>query len=288
MWWTILIVFVSIVVLAALSVAVTNALFAWRTNREAERLFKKQSVAGQRVVTEEDLVVLPEPMQRYLRYTGVIGKSRIDVVKVKQEGDIRQAPGQRWMSFEAEQYFAVGSPAFIWQARIKAFPLFSIRARDKYVDGKGNMHIKLPPFLTISDVRGREIDQGSLLRYLAEMVWFPSAYLSSYIRWDAIDADSCKMIAEHQGMTVSAILNFSKEGEIINLIAMRYREISGHYYLEEWSPSMLKYRELNGVKVPTQIEVVWKLSSGDFPCIRIKVADIEYDNFPIPGALGGA
>ena len=289
MWWlTILIVFMSVIVLLVLSFAVGNVLFTWRVNREVEKLFKKQPVTKQQVITEEDIALLPEPMQRYVRYTQVIGKSRVNAIKVKQRGELRQASEQPWMSFEAEQYFAVGSPAFIWQSRIKAFPLFSIRARDKYIDGEGNMYIKLAPFFTIADARGKEIDQGSLLRYLAEMVWFPHAYLSDYIRWDTVDTDSCKIIADCQGMKVSAIMNFSKEGEMTNLIATRYREVKGHYYLEEWSPSMLEYREVNGIRVPTQVEVVWKLSSGDFPCVRMEVTDIEYDTPLIHGILAQA
>jgi len=90
---------------------------------------------------------------------------------------------------------------------------------------------------------------------------------------------------DYQGMTASAVLYFNEKGdekgEMTNFIAKRYREVKGHYYLEEWSPLMLEYREINGIKIPTKLEVVWKLSSGDFPCIKIEVTDIMYNNLSI-------
>ena len=86
------------------------------------------------------------------------------------------------MPFIAEQYFTANPPSFIWVASMKTFPLLSIKARDMYMEDKGNMYIRLPLFINIADARGHEIDQGSLLRYLAEMVWFPTAFLSEYIQ----------------------------------------------------------------------------------------------------------
>jgi LCP family protein required for cell wall assembly len=46
-----------------------------------------------RVVTEEMLTDLPEPVARYLRYTGVVGKPFPGTVWLRQKGRMRLAPG---------------------------------------------------------------------------------------------------------------------------------------------------------------------------------------------------
>lgn len=34
---------------------------------------------------------------------------------------------------------------------------------------------------------GSEIDQGTMMRYLNEMTWFPAAFLGENISWKAVD-----------------------------------------------------------------------------------------------------
>ena len=250
-----------------------------KVDKEITQLNELNPLNEEGVITEEDITGLPEPMQKYLRYTQIIGKNRINNVAIKQVGSIRQTPDESWMPFEAEQYFTINSPGFLWSASMKKLPFISVKARDLYLAGKGNMYIKLPPFVTIADATGYEIDQGSALRYLAEMVWFPTAYLSDYISYKPIDNDSCEAIIDYQGITASAILHFNQNGEITGLTAKRYREDNGQYSLDEWAPRMSEYKEINGVKVPASCEVIWILDSGDFSCIKIELTDIKYDNF---------
>jgi hypothetical protein len=42
-----------------------------------------------------------------------------------------------------------------------------------YADGKGHMLIKASSFSTVVDAKGEEIDQGSMMRCLSEMLRFP-------------------------------------------------------------------------------------------------------------------
>ncbi len=79
-------------------------------------------------------------------------------------------------------------------------------------------------------------------------------------------------------MTVSAVLSFNEKGEMTNFVAKRYRDVRGHYDLEEWSIPMSEYRKINGIKIPTKAEGVWKLNSGDFSYIKIEVTDVIYND----------
>jgi len=182
------------------------------------------------------------------------------------------------MPFEAEQYYTTDPPAFLWTASMKAFPLLSVKGRDLYHEGNGNMLIKVPPLITIADARGDEIDQGALARYLNEIMWFPTAYLDENIQWESIDSNSAKATMVYQGVTASAILCFNEKGELIDFIAQRYMTKGGKYSLETWATPIKEYRELNGLQLPVKGEGIWKLNSGDFSYIRLEIIDIEYNN----------
>ena len=163
------------------------------------------SVGSDEIITEKDTQGLPEPVQRNLRYAGVIGKQRINTVRLKQKGLFRMKQGGKWMPYSALQYFTVDPPGFVWQVRVKAAPLFWISGRDMYYDGKGSMKMKLLSFIRVVDALGPKLDQGAMLRYLSEVIWFPTAYLSDYITWEAVDANSAKATMSYGGVTASAI-----------------------------------------------------------------------------------
>jgi Family of unknown function (DUF6544) len=62
------------------------------------------------VVTEDMLADLPEPVRRYLRYTGVAGRPFPGVVRLRQRGTMRVGPGQRWLPLDAEEHYSVRPP----------------------------------------------------------------------------------------------------------------------------------------------------------------------------------
>jgi hypothetical protein len=75
----------------------------------------------------------------------------------------------------------------VWEAKFKIAGLPLLRIRDQYELGKGHMFGKLAGIVTILDVKGDELDQGTMVRYLNEIMWFPTAYLGENIGWEEID-----------------------------------------------------------------------------------------------------
>jgi len=272
-----LVVLVIIIVLAV-SFTISYIAFERKVDNEVEKLFKKSKEISPEVISEADIEGLPEPVQRYLRYAQVIGKEKIQTVRLKQKGFFRQKEDQGWMPLNAEQYYTTDPPAFIWNGNLRLLQLPLIKGRDKFCEGKGNMFIKLLPFIKIADASGYEIDQGTLVRYLNEIMWFPTAYLNDYIEWEPIDSSSAKATISVEGLTASAILYFNEKGEMTNFVAERYMTVDDKFSLETWSTPIEKYREVHGIRIPTKGEGVWKLSSGDFSYIRLEIIDIEYNN----------
>lgn len=234
----------------------------------------------ERLVTAEMLDNLPEPVQRYMHYTGVVGKVWIDTVHLKQRGRFRLGLDRPWMPMTAEQVYTTDPPGFVWDARFKVAGLPLLRARDSYKDGHGHMFARLAGLFKVFDVRDEKLDQGAMLRYLNEMMWFPTAFLGENVSWNAVDERSAEATFSDRGRSVSARLFFADEGRLTDFTAMRYREIDGDFSLDPWSTPITDYGTLAGLNLPVRGQGVWNLPSGDLPYVQIEITSIEY-NQPI-------
>jgi hypothetical protein len=233
-----------------------------------------------RLVTAEMLKNLPEPVQRYMHYTGVVGKPWIDTVHLKQSGSFRRGVDQPWMPMTAEQFYTTDPPGFVWKARFKVAGLPLLRARDTYKDGHGRMFARLAGLIKVFDVRGEKLDQGTMLRYLSEMIWFPTAFLGKNITWQEVDEHSAEVTFSDRGRSVSAHMFFDDEGRFTDFTAMRYREVDGDFSLDPWSTPITGYGTLAGLNLPVRGQAVWKLPSGDLPYAQLEITSVEY-NRPI-------
>ena len=141
------------------------------------------------------------------------------------------------------------------------------------------MLIKLLSTITVADAAGSEMDISSLIRFLSEAPWFPTALLpSDYIKLIEIDSNSAQVIIKDNGYTASGIFSFNEKGEIIKFVTNdRYMEVDGKYFKEQWGGYYRNYQEIEGMKIPIEAEVEWNLASGDFQYVKIKITDIQYN-----------
>ncbi|SFG38633.1 hypothetical protein SAMN05660649_01516 [Desulfotomaculum arcticum] len=270
-----LVVLVIVALLIAVSL-IADFLFNQNTKKEVKDLFSDAENKDD-IIQEKDLAGLPVCVQKWLENSQVIGKEKISTARLKQRAELRLKADQRWMPADVEQYFTTERPGFIWKVKVKAAPLVYFAGRDKYVEGSGHMLIKLYSLITIADGKGKEINQGTLLRYLAESVWFPTAALSSYISWEEINASSAKATMSYGGTSASGVFTFNENGEVVNFAAERYGDFDGKYRLETWLVQMKDYKEFEGYRIPTKGEVIWKLQSGNFSWYHFEITDIEYN-----------
>ncbi len=254
-----------------------NYLFNQKAEKEINALFAKR-VDNKAIVKQEDLDRLPIPVQKWLENSQVVGQERVSTVRLKQSGMMRTEPEKSWMPFKAQQYFVTEEPGFIWNAKINAAPMFHIAGRDKYDDGHGNMLIKILSLITIGDATGKEMDQGTMLRYLAEMMWYPTVALNDYIKWEEIDERSAQANMNYMGVTASAIFKFDGNGDVSSFSAQRYGEFDGQYSLETWSGSVGEIKVMDGIRIPTKGVVTWELEAGDFTWLEWEISEIEYNN----------
>jgi hypothetical protein len=233
-----------------------------------------------RLVTADMLTSLPEPAQRYLNYTGVVGQPWINTVRITYGGVFRLAADKPWMPIKAEQFYTTNPPGFHWKARFKMFGMWMVSGSDTYKAGHGHMFGKVAGLYTIFNARGPELDQGTMMRYLNEMTWFPIALLSDYVTWQAVDDRSFDVTFTDCGQSVTARFIVDAAGRLTNFITKRYRENKGSYTLDTWTTPMTEYDTLAGLNLPIRGQAVWKLPSGDLPYADFTLSTIEY-NGPI-------
>jgi hypothetical protein len=212
-----------------------------------------------------------------MTYSGVLGKTIPRTVRLKQTGRIRQDEKSSWMKLEAEEHYSVTQPGFIWKVFIptKRFPM--TLGRDAYVHGKGSMIIKMFSLIPIVNAGGSEIDQGSMMRYLNEMTWFPAAFLGKNITWQAVDDSSAEVTLTEKGKSVSALMQFNPDGKPVNFVAKRYRMAGKKYDLETWSTPFTGYGEFEGLKLPVRGQGVWNLNEGDLVYVELEITELKYD-----------
>lgn len=267
----------NIILLPVIITGWANWNFGRKAASETAAMFSEAIPPQPRVVSPEKVANLPPPVARWLSNSGVVGREQAYSVRLKQKGWMRQSAEKGWMETSAVQYFSIEKPGFIWNARVEMMPLLTLAGRDKYADGKGNMLIKALGLLPVVDATGPEIDQGTMLRYLGEMIWFPSAALQPYITWEPIDSVSAKATMSYGGVTASGDFTFDEEGRMLSFGARRYMGGSEGSTLEEWFIPATEWKEFDGIRVPSKGDVIWKLKDGDFNYYRWEIEAIEYN-----------
>lgn len=268
-------------VLGVLALVIAVSYIAdWQFNKNADKqvreFFSGVENKGD-IIQRADLEGLPPAVQKWLEQSRVVGRERVVAVRLKQKASMRTKQEGPWMSAGVQQYFRVDEPGFIWKVKANMAPLLYFTGMDKYEEGRGHMLIKVLSLVKAADARGKEIDQGTLLRYLAETIWFPSAALSSYIKWEEVDAGSARATITYGGVTASGVFTFNRKGDAVNFAAQRYGEFDGRYLMKTWVVNMREHKEFNGVRIPAAGDVIWKLETGDFHWYQFEIKEIEYN-----------
>jgi hypothetical protein len=198
-------------------------------------------------------------------------------VQLTQVGTMRSKPEASWMNFSATQYYTVDPPAFIWNSTIDAGSMISIAGRDKFEHGRGNMLIKPLYIYTLANSSGPEIDQGTMLRYMGELIWFPEAAVMDYFHWEAIDSTRASLTMTYKGMTAKGIFTFDERGLVKSFSAQRFGDFDGEFRKETWEVRVTEHSEINGHVIGSKCEVVWKLKEGDFGWLKLEVKNIRYE-----------
>jgi hypothetical protein len=269
----------NLIILVVAIIAFANLSFNRNVEKEISEMLSGVTDKKE-ILTENKISHLPSIVQKWLRNSGTVGKEMIRSVHLKQKGLIKMKPEQEsWYEANAEQWFTVDEPAFIWKVKVYMMPLLFFTGRDMFKDGNGSMIIKILSLINVvNDSDNEKLNQATLQRYLGEIVWFPTAALSPLIKWEEVDSLTAKATMTFNNTTGSALFTFNDNGDFIKFSAMRYMGTEENSQLKEWIITLNEYKTYDGIKIPVKGEATWKLDDGDFTWYKLEVYDVSYND----------
>ena len=278
--WLKSVVIITVSVIVLFGIVSLYGRYQWQS--ETERL-RAQLTNGKQTINPKtydlkELEGLPDPVQRFFRVVLKEGQPIIAAVNLSQQGLFNMSETEaKWSPFTATQIVTTQRPGFDWDARIQMAPSMSAFVHDAYVLGAGSLHVSILGLLTVADVRDTPAAaQGELLRFFAEMPWYPTALLPSQgVRWEAIDDTSARATLTDDPTTVSLVFRFNAEGTIETMRAeARFRD---KLTAMPWSGRFWNYSVCNEMLIPLEGEVGWEYPDGIRLYYKGKVTEINYE-----------
>ena len=184
------------------------------------------------------------------------------------------------MRFSAKQRVWPPTAAFTWDARVRVAPLVHVAVRDAYAEGVGSGRVRLWSVLPLGGACGGEaMNAGSLHRYLAEAVWYPSAlWPGPPLRWSPIDERKALATLTDHGTTVSLEFRFDDASDVAGIYTPgRWGKFADGYRQVPWEGHFRAYGERDGVRGPTEAEVGW-YETGAWECaFKGRLKDARYE-----------
>ncbi|HTE00126.1 MAG TPA: DUF6544 family protein [Mucilaginibacter sp.] len=258
------------IVLVLLTILTTGKVnLSIRFRREVSRLFSLSNDLIDQKFTYRQLMGLPAPVQRYFKHVLKEGQSYINYVRLKHNGLFKTSLDGKWVKINGEQYFTTGKPGFAWKGITRMFT-----ARDLFIGGKGRLRVALFSIYSILDGEGAKYDQGELLRWLAESAWFPTNLLpSDQMKWLPVDEHTANLTYQYRDISLACTVTINDAGEIIQFQTQRYM---GETTLETWIGKLSHYMPVDGMRIPTITEAIWKIDQVEHSYAKFCVQHIEF------------
>jgi len=230
--------------------------------------------------SENDLINLPLPVQKYFRHCGYLGKPKMSYMRAAfKDVDFEMSPG-KVIKIDYVQYNFVETPD---RFALISSSLFGIpfEGLDSFLNGAGSMKGTLAKIITLFDQRGEEMDKSSLVTVLAECLLNPNIALQSYIQWEAVDDTHAKATITWKGISASGVFTFDEDGKLLSVRTSdrTATDVNGNSRQADWSAICSGYENTNGLLQPTILQSVWHYPEGDSVYFNENKAAVKIEYF---------
>lgn len=246
---------------------------------EALKGIERTSGSSNPILTEKDIGHLPVPVQKYLRYVGVIGKEKVANVRITFDGEMRPDTKRGWSKVKAVQYSFFDRPTrlFFMQMNMFGVPVVGLHS---YTEERANMLIKVLGLITVTDSKGPEMRLSDTTTMFNDMCMMaPATLIDKRITWEDVDPLTVKATFELYGTKVSATLYFNDKGELVNFIS-HDRYIIGLDNIPKkgiWATPAKDYKDYGGIRLASYAEATWLMPEGDYCYGKFTLASVEYN-----------
>lgn len=279
--WIALVALVTL--MAATAWLVAHGKHLWQA--QTKRLLRELESARQPVTpsryTPQELVGLPEPVQKFFRTVLTPGQPLVSATTVEHAGQFNTSmKGEQWKPFRSRQRVVTRRPGFVWDARVRFAPGFNVRVHDAYVAGRGILTARLFGWLKLTEMPDSpELAKGELMRFFAESAWYPTVLLPSQgVQWEAVDDTSARATLQDGNITLTMLFRFHEDGWIRSVyVDDRGRLVGNEVVPTPWEGRWGSYERREGMLIPTEGEVAWLLPEGRKAYWRARIVSIEYE-----------
>lgn len=241
--------------------------------------FLRQTIFSEEVLTENDIAHIPLPVKKYIKYSGALGKSKPQNVRITFDAKMFSKPGAKPMNATSEQYNFFGSftRLFLMKANKMFIPFL---ASHTYREEEATFNVRVANLFNVVDVKGEELITAETVTLLNDMcIFVPGSLYDKRLSWKEIDSLSSQVTIENGRYKVSAILYFNGKGELINFVSDdRYAlQDDGTMKRARWSTPVGDYRETEKRRIPTYGQTIWNYPEGDFTYGTFRLKDIKYN-----------
>lgn len=242
----------------------------WNHNRKGKEL-GNVLVENCKPLPMEENSNLPELVKKWLEKNGAIEATPPPTVRFTQKGKLRLAPDKPWLEFNANQYVRLINPSFIWAAKVGQGEMMQFSGIDQFKNGKGKMNIALYGIIDVVDSKGEEMNQGTAVRFLAEIVWYPWMARSKHITWEVVGEYQVKASFKYEELFVEGLFTFDKDGYPIQFKALRYNEEKKKDIPWRIEIDKASYTETENTSIPTKASVFWEYELSDFHWLDVEI-----------------
>lgn len=236
---------------------------------------KRDSYFQKDLITEKDIEHLPTPVQKYLRYTGVINTEKVNNVKIIFDVEMREK-GKDWFKATSVQYNFYNEPARLFYMNAKMFGI-TVPGYHRYAEAKATMDIRLFGLIPIVKQSGEIMNKTETVTLFNDMcLMVPATLIDERIQWEPIDSLTSKAIFTNRGISISAILYFNESGQITNFTSDDRTAINDMKQYR-FSTPVSEYKNINGINVPIYGEAIWHYPAGEFTYGKFSLKTINYN-----------
>ncbi|ULQ54714.1 DUF6544 family protein [Flavihumibacter fluvii] len=258
------------------------AIAAWTTQR-FEASFKQDVMDNlQRtnnlaidLLIENDIRLLPKPVQKYLHYAGALNKPKVKNMRVVFEGEMRSR-SKGWFKFQSVQYNFFDEPARLFFMKANMFGT-AIPGYHKYQNASATMDVKPFGLFSVVQAKGVEMNKAETVTVFNDMcLMAPASLIDTRIQWEAIDSLTAKAIFTNGSSKIAATLYFSEAGQLVNFISDDRYDISDMKQYR-FSTPVKEYKNLDGRNVLQYGLAVWHYPEGEFDYGKFYLKSIAYN-----------
>ncbi len=254
-----------------------------RAEYDSRRLALKPLI-NEKPITEQDIAHLPEPVRRYIRRSGTLGKPAVSSVHVTFDTVLYSDPGSSGMAGPSHQIDVVDPPRrlFFMETRMYGLPVAVLH---DYDGDKATMRVRLARLFDVVNLSGPQLSKAETVTVLNDLAAFaPSALIGPKFKLTAIDDAHADVVYTNGAYTVGARLTFNSEGDLIDFTSEDRGELQKDDTLKlvPWITPLSDFQVHDGRRVPGTGEAIYHRKSGLFTYGKFKLTHVTFNQTERP------